>query len=293
MRNKPDFFENEEVILTSPGFYKNNLRSGWKPGHLYLTNDRLFLWQPSRNIFQTFLENIAGISIQQRGFILRNKDSLCLSFRRPGSEELSRAWIMVKDVETWEKRIFERSLFQIDQEAIDRVSMELDPESKAIVSYIWENRFATIDEMASLYGASNHMDVLLKIREVINPLAEKTIGHPLLVFEKSKVDPETGKKILFSWWLIGGGSGWERMEERRGRLLDLFDEGDYIRVTMELFGVNEDNIQLRINRDKLIINANSLEKKYQEEISLPVRVNSDGLSKKYKNGILEVRLQKI
>jgi len=62
---------------------------------------------------------------------------------------------------------------------------------------------------------------------------------------------------------------------------------------MELFGVNEDDIQLRINRDKLIINANSLEKKYQEEISLPVRVNSDGLSKKYKNGILEVRLSKI
>jgi len=187
-----------------------------------------------------------------------------------------------------EKKIFYTSMPQINQEAIDRIAMELDPESKAIVSYIWHNRFATIDELASLYDASNHMDVLLKIREVINPLAEKIIGSPLLVFEKSKVDPETGKRILFSWWLIGG----EGIKERRETLLDLFDEGDYIRIIMELFGVNEENIQLRVNQDKLIIFADSPEQKYQEEIPLPTAVNSRKISKRYENGILEVKLPK-
>lgn len=289
MKNKPELMVNEEVLLTSPGFYKDNLRSGWKPGHLYLTDFRLFLWQPARNIFQISLEDIVGISSQKMGFILRSKEALCLSYRPSGREELSRGWIMVKDVETWEKKIFERSLLQINQEVIEGISRELDPESKAIVSYIWQNRYATIDELASLCDASNHMDVLLKIKEVINPLAEKKIGSPLLVFEKSKIDPETGKKILFSWWLIGG----ERIEARRGTIFDLFDEGDYLRIIMELFGVGEENIQLKVNRNKLIMFANSLEKKYQEEIPLPSPVSPRKISKRYINGILEVRLSKI
>ena len=289
MRNEPDFLENEEVIIISPGFYKDNLRSGWKPGHLYLTNSRLFLWQPSRIIFQIPLDSIVGISIQQRGFILRSKDALCLSYRPSGGEELSRVWIMMKDVETWEKKIFERSLLQISQESVDKIASELDHKSRTIVYYIWQNRYAPIEELASLCDASNHMDVLLRIKEVINPLAEKTIGYPLLVFEKSKIDPETGRKILFSWWLIGG----EGIEARRGTLFDLFDEGKYLRIIMELFGVSEENIQLKVTQDRLTVYANSAEKKYQEEILLPTTVNSQGLSKRYKNGILEVRLSKI
>ncbi|MGB2762862.1 MAG: Hsp20/alpha crystallin family protein [Candidatus Aminicenantaceae bacterium] len=288
MRKEPELFENEEAILTNPGFYKDNLTSGWKSGYIYLTNFRLFLWQLTRIIFQISLEDITGINIEQRGFILRIKDALCLSYLRSGGEEVSRVWIIVKDIETWEKKIFERSLLQIDQEAIDRVSLELDPESQMIVTYIWQNRFATIEELATLCDAPSHMDILLKIKEVINPAAEKTIGHPLLIFEKSKIDPETGKKILFCWWLIGG----QRIEARRGTLFDIFDEGKYLRIIMELFGINEKNIQLKVNEDELIIHANSLERKYQEEIPLPARVNSNGLSKEYRNGILEVRLEK-
>lgn len=288
LKNQPQLLNNEEVILISPGFYKENLLSGWKPGHLYLTNFRLFLWQQTRNLFQISLESITGIDIQQRDFILRSKDTLCLSYHRPGSKESSCIWIMVKDMETWKKKVFEGSLLQIKQEAIERIAEELDPESKAIVYYLWQNRFATIDELASLCNASNHMDILLRIRDVINPLAEKTVGSPLLVFEKSKVDPETGRKILFSWWLIGR----ERGKERRETLLDLFDEGDHIRITMELLALSEEYIRLRVNQDKLIISTDSSEKEHQEEILLPSSVNSTKISKRYKNGILEVKLQK-
>ncbi len=187
-----------------------------------------------------------------------------------------------------EKKIFEEPLLHINQEAIDRILAELDPESRAIVSYVWQNRYATIEELASSSDASNHMDVLLKIKEVINPLAEKMVGSPLLVFEKLKVDPETGKKILFSWWLIGR----EREKIRRRGFVDLLDEEDYLRILIELLGVSEENIRLKLNQNKLLILAHSSGRKYEEEIPLPVNVNLKGISKKYKNGILEVRLQK-
>lgn len=180
-------------------------------------------------------------------------------------------------------------LLQINEETIERIVAELDPESRAIVSYIWQNRYATIEELASLCNGSNHMDVLLRIKEVINPLAEMKIGSPLLVFEKSKIDPETGKKILFSWWLMGEG----REVVRRGGFLDFFDEGDYLRIIVELFGVSEENIQLKVNQNKLVLYANSQDRKYHEEVPLPVEVNLKRLSKKYKNGILEIRLRKI
>jgi HSP20 family molecular chaperone IbpA len=187
-----------------------------------------------------------------------------------------------------EKKILEGSLLPINQEAIDRILAELDLESRAIVTYIWQKKYATIEELASLFDASNHMDVLLRIKEVINPLAEKMIGTPLLVFEKSKIDAETGKKILFSWWIMGV----ERKESRRRGFVDLLDEGGYLRIIMELFGADEEDVQLKLDQNKLVISANPQERKYHEEIPLPAKVNLKGLSKKYKNEILEVRLQK-
>ncbi len=178
---------------------------------------------------------------------------------------------------------------RIEEDSINRISNDLDPESKAIVSYIWQNRYATIDELASLCGSSNHMHILLKIKEVINPLAEKIIGYPLLVFEKLKIDSGSGHKILFSWWLTGG----ESVRLKKGTFLDIFDEGDYIRIILEVFGVSLENIRFKVRRDKLFISSDSPEKIFQEEVLLPAHVISKGLSKRYKNGILEVRLQKL
>ena len=289
MRNEPDFLENEEVIIISPGFYKDNLRSGWKPGHLYLTNSRLFLWQPSRIIFQIPLDSIVGISIQQRGFILRSKDALCLSYRPSGGEEISQVWIMMKDVETWEKKIFERSLLQISQESVDKIASELDHKSRTIVYYIWQNRYAPIEELASLCDASNHMDVLLRIKEVINPLAEKTIGYPLLVFEKSKIDPETGRKILFSWWLIGRK---DRFLPNHERLVDIFDEGERIRVIMEIRGVVLEDLKLDFHGDRVTVRCHKIGASLRVELPLESPVSPRGYRMQIRNNLLEMQFNK-
>ena len=46
------------------------------------------------------------------------------------------------------------------------------------------------------------MHVLLRIRDTINPVAERIIGNPLLLFERSKIDPDTGEQVLFRWWMV-------------------------------------------------------------------------------------------
>jgi len=285
MEIKLPLLTNEEIISEAPGFCKDNLRSGWKPGHLYLTNTRLFLWQPSRLIFQTSLENIKGINVQERGFILRSKDALCLSYG-----ETSKAWIMTKDVENWKNKIFERSLLKIDQEGIDKIVKELDPESQGVLLFVWQNRHATINELASLYDAPNHMDVLHRIRKIINPASQKVIGFPVLAFERSKIDEPSGKKITFSWWIIGGD---KLPKDRDESLLDIFDEGDYLNIIMELKGAREEDILLGVDEDKLTVSCKTPETNFCEEVSLPSKVDSEGIDRRYHNNVLEVRLQKV
>jgi len=290
VKNKPELKTNEEVILTSPGFYKDNLRSGWKPGHLYLTNQRLFLWQPARVIFQVPLENIKGISIQQRGFILRSKDALCISYKHTNNEGRLQAWIMVKDVEEWKDKIFERSLLEINQEGIDKIIKELDPESQNMLFFVWQNKHAAINELASLYNAPNHMDILHRIRNIINPTSQKVIGFPVLVFERGRIDKSTGKKVMFSWWIVGG----DKLKKgKKESLLDIFDEGDYLNIIMELKGVQEEDILLGVDEDKLTVSCKTPEANYYEVVSLPSKVGNKGVVRKYHNNILEGRLQKL
>ncbi|MBU1291599.1 hypothetical protein KJ898_07405, partial [bacterium] len=114
MKNKPVLHANEEVIFTSSGAYKDSLRSGWKLSNLYLTDQRLFLWNSTRTLLQIPLENITGISIQEKYFILRRKDALCISYQNLSNKGLSQVWIMIEDVHKLKKKIYEKSLLKID-----------------------------------------------------------------------------------------------------------------------------------------------------------------------------------
>jgi len=149
---------------------------------------------------------------------------------------------------------------------------------------LYENRHARIDTLAKLIEAPNHMDILLKIREIINPTAEKIIGYPILSFESSKINKETGEKVLFSWWLTG-----QSHQEKEKPLLDIFDENAELIVYLELLGIKEDKLRLSVANNKLIIDV---DKNYHKEIPLPAVVNAKSFTSRYKNNILEVRLKK-
>jgi len=300
MEKKPSLLACEEIVLEAPGFCKETPRSGWKPGHLYLTDRRFFLWQPARIIFQTPLESIKGISIQQRDFILRSKNALCISYRNHSNEGTAQVWLITKDVETWKNRILEKSLLEIDQEAIAKIAEELDTESRNILLCVWQNRHAPIDELARVYNAPNHMDVLHRIKEIINPTSQKVTGFPVLTFERSKVDGFTGEQVMFNWWIVGdskvsvrNGSTFGAKEDKEQSLLDVFDEEGYLNVIMELKGVREEDISLTIVGDRLTVSCETPESNYCKEVSLPAKVDSEEAIRRYHNNILEIRLQKL
>jgi hypothetical protein len=130
----------------------------------------------------------------------------------------------------------------------------MDEKSREIIWYVLRNRHADIGELSKLIDASTDMEVLFRIREVINPKADRILGKPLLRFEECRIDPVSGEKTLFSWWLEEGVS---LIEEDGKPLMDVFDEGSHVRIIAEV--------------------PNSVEV----------------IGSTYKNGVLEIELEKV
>ncbi len=295
----------EQTLLASPGLLKERLRSGWKPGHYYLTNRRLVFFSPPRIRFQARLNDIVALSVEKRAVILRTKEVILVAYRNttqdrifqllhPGDEpaqdnSLSEAWIAVGDLETWRKRLFERSLLEVDENGIRQVLEQLDSDGQEILSYLWRRKHANIDQLASLCPALNHTDILSRIRGIINPIAERVLGCSLLAFERSKKDDETGKIITYSWWITGKIQPKKEFEKP---IVDMFDEEGYLSVVMELPGVGAEDVIFKIENEKVTISASSINKKYHQEIDLPAEVDTEDFSNVFNNNVLEIKLKK-
>lgn len=73
--------------------------------------------------------------------------------------------------------------------------------------------------------------------------------------------------------------------------VDIFDEENHVLVVAEIPGAEEETIAVKLERDRLTIQADKAGKKYYKELILPC-VPKGELNKTYKNGILEVRIRK-
>ncbi len=83
------------------------------------------------------------------------------------------------------------------------------------------------------------------------------------------------------------------VEEVREPMVDVFDEKDHILVVAEMPGVEKNNIHIDIEGDALLLKAENTGRKYKKEVPLPSAVDRASLVSSYKNGILEVKVQKM
>jgi hypothetical protein len=80
------------------------------------------------------------------------------------------------------------------------LSSDLDEGSRSILRILYEQRYATLDELSAFSGLT-HYEVLYRLREIIIPMSVKRGGRPIAVFRESATDLATGRQIAFSWWL--------------------------------------------------------------------------------------------
>ncbi len=83
------------------------------------------------------------------------------------------------------------------------------------------------------------------------------------------------------------------VEEVREPIVDVFDEDDHILVVVELPGIEESDVKIEVKGDILTLSAERGEKKYSKEVLLPSKVDEKSLISSYKNGILEIKLERI
>lgn len=86
----------------------------------------------------------------------------------------------------------------------------------------------------------------------------------------------------------------EETEGPQGRepLTDVIDCGDTIAVTVELPGVEKNDIKLEIADTLLTIRVNNEARRYFKEVQLPAPVKEEAAKASYKNGILDITLTK-
>lgn len=111
----------------------------------------------------------------------------------------------------------------------------LDEKSRKIFWYLRFHSHVRLAELTDLIGASSDMEVLYRLREIINPAAVKMFGKPLLEFSESRIDRITGRKVLFNWWLLDITEDNQPPQGEKGKpLVDLFEDDDHIIIVTEL-----------------------------------------------------------
>ena len=101
-----------------------------------------------------------------------------------------------------------------------------------------------------------------------------------------------GKPVIESFGNIKETAKGPVVEEVREPIVDIFNEEDHILVIAELPGVSENEIKIEVAGDILNLTASDRDRKYSKEILLPSKVKPDSVKTSYKNGVLEITLEK-
>lgn len=82
------------------------------------------------------------------------------------------------------------------------------------------------------------------------------------------------------------------LDEAREPLVDVQESPEKVTVTAELPGVEKDDIQLRAKEDQLVVRVESNGRQFFKRVDLPTRVEPGTTNATYKNGVLDVVVEK-
>lgn len=82
------------------------------------------------------------------------------------------------------------------------------------------------------------------------------------------------------------------VKDKREPLTDVITADNEVQVIIELPGVEKKDIKLRVINDSLIVSVETPQRKYYKKLRLPIKVDLKTVKSSYKNGVLNVTLQK-
>ena len=116
-------------------------------------------------------------------------------------------------------------------------------------------------------------------------------SQPIVYGFRITIGPD-GRPIIEEFGNVKRMRGRPIISEEREPPVDVFEEDDQVVVIAEIPGVDKEKIDVQATEDTLIIKASNERRKYYKEVELPVKVKPETAKATYRNGVLEVRIEK-
>ncbi len=118
------------------------------------------------------------------------------------------------------------------------------------------------------------------------------ISGPYVYGFSYKIGPD-GKPVFQEFGNVPGRrSLYEEREGYREPLTDINEDKNNIYVTFELPGVNKEDISLTVSDNSMTLSVDKGARKYYKNINFDSEVDSNKVTAKFTNGILDVTVQK-
>ncbi len=158
------------------------------------------------------------------------------------------------------------------------------------MSFFWRRRLSDIfEEIEEMMREIERMAETMFEEVAARPIRE--VKGPIVYGVRITIGPD-GRPIIEEFGNVRRRGRRAIIEEAVEPLVDVIDEKDKVTIIAEIPGVEKDKISVRIKDNKLIIRAEDKDRKYYKEIELPPGVKPETAKARYKNGILEVTIEK-
>ncbi len=159
------------------------------------------------------------------------------------------------------------------------------------MSFFWRRRLTDVfREIEDMLAELEEMALSTLERYAAAPEVRGTRG-PIVYGVRITIGPD-GRPIIEEFGNVRRVGRKPVIEEEMEPLVDVIDEKDRVVVVAEIPGVEKEDIDVRVKDGKLIIRAKGKERKYYKEIELPPGVKPETAKARYKNGVLEVVIEK-
>ena len=155
--------------------------------------------------------------------------------------------------------------------------------------FIGDDEFERIfDEMQKMFENINLKDLMDDmLRNGIEPNKRFIRGFSV------NIGPDGKPKIQeFGNRPTKSPKGTSTISDEREPLTDIIEGDSNIAITIEIPGVEKDNIDLNVTEEILEIKVDAPERKYHKVVNLPNKVKTKSTKATYKNGILDIVLDK-
>lgn len=160
----------------------------------------------------------------------------------------------------------------------------------------WEDPFDKwfrefFEEISRRFSIPTPDELFEEIEKEFENLEKRGVKGPFIYGFSMKIGPD-GKPIIREFGNVKKLYGRPTIEEEREPLSDVYEDENTVTVIVEMPGVNKDDIKVKIDGDRVIVSAQNGDRKYYKEIHLPAKVKREGAKASYKNGVLELKLEK-